>query len=555
MKTFFKILLFLVLLAVAAVAGYFFIDLDSEDRSLFSFVPHDFVYAIESDRPIGDWQDLSKTEVWQYLKGIDYFADITESADYLDSLLKANQTLVDFIQLGDLVISAHMISKQEYEFLILVDLKGKGRKLPKLRPLTVPLFESLGYEVTTDKYFNIEIYNLHDKVYNETLSLAVVDNVLITSYRTDLIKKAIDQSEKESITEVSDFTQVREKTDRGELYSVYMNFSVIDKFILAYTSEMPEMLDGLNEILSFGAFDLSIEDDKVEMEGFIKQMDSVGSFLQVFKEVGKGAVHAQDVLPSNTAMFTSLGFADFADFYRRFDSYYAQSDPEGYKGMDKNKDRIEKLLKIEFERDFFAWMTDEIVTAVVPVSSDTAQYAYYAMLHFDDYDMVKERLDYVTKRIGKTPVKFEELDYQGYPIKYLELRGFFKIFFKKLFSRIEKPHFTYIDDYVVFSNDTTALQYVIDQYLAENVLGRNDRYKNFSDHFSSSSSIFTYINNERFLNYYMTTLDATARKDMQKNQAYFMSFPDVGFQLSPAGDMYEAYLYTGFVPGETSVAR
>ncbi|MDX2245193.1 MAG: DUF3352 domain-containing protein [Bacteroidia bacterium] len=555
MKTFFKIILFVLLLAVAAVAGYFFIDLDAEERDLFSFVPHDFVYAIESDRPVGDWQDLSDTEVWQYLKGIEYFADITESADYLDSLLKANQTLVDFIKLGDLVISAHMISRQDYEFLILVDLKGKGRKLPKLKPLTVPLFESLGYGVTTEKYFNIEIYNLYDKVYKETLSLAVVDNVLITSYRTDLIKKAIDQSEKESITTKPDFTKVREKTDRSELYSIYMNFSVIDKFILAYTSEMPEMLDGINEILSFGGFDLSIEDDKVEMEGFIKQMDSVGSFLQVFKEVGQGRVQAQNVLPANTAMFTSLGFADFADFYRRFDAYYAESDPEAYKSMDKNKDRIEKLLKIEFERDFFSWMTDEIVTAVVPVSSDTAQYAYYAMLHFDDYDQVKERLDYVTKRIGKTPVKFEELDYQGYTIKYLELRGFFKIFFKKLFSRIEKPHFTYIDDYVVFSNDTTALQYVIDQYLAENVLGRDKSYEDFSGHFSPSSSIFTYINNERFLNYYMTTLDATARQDMQKNQEYFMSFPNVGFQLSPSGEMYEAYLYTGFFPPESAVLR
>ncbi|MEZ4829594.1 MAG: DUF3352 domain-containing protein [Bacteroidia bacterium] len=548
MKTFFKILLFLLLLAIAAVAGYFFIDLDSEERSLFSFVPPDFVYAIESDRPVGDWQDLSRTEVWQYLKGIEYFADITESADYLDSLLKANQTLVDFVQLGDLVISAHMISRQDYDFLILVDLKGKGRKLPKLKPLTVPLFESLGYDVTTDKYFNIEIYNLYDKVYKETLSLAVVDNVLITSYRVDLIKKAIDQSEKESITEKPDFALVRDKTDRDELYSIYMNFQVIDKFILAYTTEMPEMLDGIQEILSFGGFDLDIDDDKIEMSGVIKQIDSASSFLQVFKEVGKGSVRAQDVLPSNTAMFTSLGFSDFADFYRRFDSYYESSDPEGYKSMDKNKDRIEKMLKIEFERDFFSWMTDEIVTAVIPVTSDTAQYAYYAMLHFDDYDLVKERLDYVTKRIGKTPLKFEEIDYQGYPIKYLELKGFFKLFFKKLFSRIEKPHFTYIDDYVVFSNDTLALQYVIDQYLAENVLARDEHYEKFSSNFSSSSSVFTYINNERFLNYYMSTLDAAAKKDMQKNQDYVTSFPQLGFQLSPSGDIYEAYLYTGFVP-------
>lgn len=551
MKTLFKIILFVLLLALAAIGGYFFIDLDSEERDLFSFVPHDFVYAIESDRPVGDWQDLSSSEVWQYLKGMEYFAEITESADYLDSLLNANQTLVDFIKLGDLVISAHMISKQDYEFLILVDLKGKGRKLPKLKPVTVPLFESLGYEVTTEKFYNIEIYNLYDREYNETLSLAVIDNVLMTSYRIDLVKEAIQQSEKPNIRDTPDFALVRDKTDRDELYTLYMNFSVFDQYILAYTNEMPELLDGVNEILSFGAFDLEMEDDKVEMEGYVKQVDSVGSFLQVFKEVGRGKVRAQNVLPQNTAMFTSLGFKDFGDFYQRFDAYYAESNPEEHKSMDKNKSRIEKLLKIEFQRDFFAWMTDEIVTAVIPVQD--GQYSYYAMLHFDDYDKTKDRLDYVIKRIGKTPVKFEELDYRGYSIRYLELRGFFKIFFKKLFSKIEKPHFTYIDDYVVFSNDTTSLQYVIDQYLDDNVLARNDGYDDFAGKFESSSSIFTYINNENFLNYTLSTLDYEARRDLQKNKDYFLSFPYIGFQLYPASEMYKAHIYGDFVKAEAQI--
>ena len=95
---------------------------------LLEFVPHDFIYMVESDRPIKDWQNLSNTDVWQYLKGNEFFADITESADYLDSLLQSNQRLVDLIDLGDLVISAHMISRKDYDFLIAVDLRGKGQK-------------------------------------------------------------------------------------------------------------------------------------------------------------------------------------------------------------------------------------------------------------------------------------------------------------------------------------------------------------------------------------------------------------------------------------------
>ena len=546
MKTVFKIIGFILLLGIAAIAGYFILDPGTEKRDPFSFVPEDFVYAIESDRPIGDWQDMSSSEVWQYIKGMDYFADITESADYLDSLLQANQTLVDFVKLGDLIISAHMINKQDYDFLIMVDLKGKGTKLPKIKPLTVKLFESLGYEVKTDSYFKIDIYHLYDKAYDETLYMASVDNVLITSYTEKLVKKAIDQSEKPSIKENPDFTKVRDKTDRDELYTLYLNYAEIDRLILAYTTEMPEMLEGIEEILSFSSFDLDMGDDKVEMNGYMKQVDSVASFLRVFSEVGRGTIHADKVLPSNTAMFTSIGFDDFASFYEKFDGYYAESSPEDYKTIEKSRKLIEKRLKIEFERDFFSWMTDEIVTAVIPTSDDGTRYSYYAMLHFDDYDKVKERMDYVTKRIGKTPVKFEELDYQGYTIKYLELRGFFKLFFKKLFSKIEKPHFTYIDDYVVFSNDTTALQTVIDQYLADNVLARSDTYDDFKDKFDSKSNIYTYINNQQFYEYTLNSLDYEARGDMQKNKEYFLSFPQIGFQVSPGAGMYESFMYGEF---------
>lgn len=553
MKTILRLLLFAVLLAVAAVAGYFFLDPGGETRDPFAFVPDDFVYAIESDRPVGDWQRLSQTAIWQHLKGMEYFADITESADYLDSLLQANQTLVDFVKLGDLLISAHMTSAQDYDFLILVDLKGKGRKLPKLKPLTVQLFQSLGYTVTTDTYFNIDLYHLYDPAYDETLTLAAIDNILITSYTAGLVKRAIDQSERVSIRENAAFQRVRSQTDRDELYTLYLNYGNLPRLLAAYTSELPEMVQDLDEILAFSSFDLSMDDEAIEMDGYTQHVDTVASFLRVFQDVGRGRVQAGQVLPARTAMFTSIGFDDFDDFYRRFMAYYAESDPEGYADLEKSAKRIEKTLKIEFERDFFAWMTEEITTAIVPVDAEAKRYAYYALLHFDDYQLTKERLDYVTKRIGRTPVKFEELPYRGYTIKYLELRGFFKLFFRKLFDRIEQPHFTYIDNYVVFSNDTTALQAMIDQYLEDRVLARDPAYPAFLDQFQSKSNLFTYINQASFYSYLAATLDAEARRDLQKNRNYLLSFPHIGLQLYPGGGMYQTSLRADFVPAAPAV--
>lgn len=549
MKKVFKYLVFLILLMVAAIAGYFFLDdiMGTEgNRDILSFVPEDFVYVIESDRPIKDWQELSKSEAWQYLKRSDYFADITTSADQLDSLLSNNQLLVRLIKLGDMVISSHMVSPQEYEFVFLVDLKGAS-KVSKAQALIIPIFKNLNYEVSVDKLIGVDILNLYDPEAKQTLSLAILDNMLVGSYRKDLLRKAILQSSEPSITDNTDFTLVRDKTSRRGIYNLYLNYSVIDQFMKAYSAEIPEMLEGLEDILSFSGFDFTLDDEQVVLSGYTKQMDSVASFLGVFKDVGQGRVLADEILPPNTAMFTSLGFGEFSDFYEQLTGFYEKVSPEDLEDMEKRKRQTEKLFKINFEEDFFSWMEDEVVTAIVPANESGSEYWYYAMLHYDDYDLAQEKLTGVSEQIRKrSPVKFKTVDYMGYDIQYLELKGFFKLFFKKMFSRIEQPHYAFIGDYVVFSNDTSSLQYLIDGVINDKVLRTDEAFEDFQDRFDSKSNIFTYINNEHFYSYIYTTLDAETRRDLVKNKDYLLSFPRMGFQLTPSGDIFKSTFYSEF---------
>ncbi|MEL6732996.1 MAG: DUF3352 domain-containing protein, partial [Bacteroidota bacterium] len=484
---------------------------------------------------------------WQHLKGNEFVADIAENANYLDSLLEANQTLVNYIKLGDLVISAHMISRQEYEFIIAVDMKGKGAIFTKLKQPMVTLFEELGYQVTTDKYFQIDIFELYDAAYKEYMYISVVENVLLFSYDKKLLRRAIEQSEQPAITEDAGFASVRAKTSRSELYNLFINYGTLNNMLAAYTSEMPEFLQNLDETMRYSGFDLTLKDDEVIMNGFALQNDSTPSYLRVFKDVGQGKIRAAEVLPQRTAMYTSVGFDDFSDFYTRFTGYMEASDPEGYKDLAKNQKRLEKLLKIEFERDFFSWMDEEIVSAIVPSNEAETKFTYYAMLHFDDVDDAKKRMNYVLERIDKrTPVKFQAIDYRGFEIKYMELNGFFKLFFKKMFSEIEKPHFTYIDDYVVFANDTTALITLIEDYLNQQTLANDEAYKDYIDSFDGSSNIFTYLRNEHLYGYLYNTLDVETRRDLRKNKDLLQSFPQIGLQLYPSGGMYKMYLNAEF---------
>ncbi|MEM9722947.1 MAG: hypothetical protein AAGA10_27010, partial [Bacteroidota bacterium] len=291
-----RLLGILALIGLTAFATYFYSRGGGEQRDILSFIPTDFVYAIESDQPIQDWQNLSKSRVWRYLKETPYFSEISESADYLDTLLIENKTVANFVKLGDLVISAHMVSKENYDFIYLIDLRKTN--LGKMREILGLLFKSFEYDVSVEKYFGIDIYELYDPEEQEILYLSIMDNILISSYDPDLIRKGIAQSESPSIRNNEDFTFVREQTNRDELYTLYLNYSVFENLIAAFTSEIPESLQGLDEIISFSSFDLEVKDDRTVFSGYMKQLDSVPSFLSVFKDVGKGRLHAQNVLPA-----------------------------------------------------------------------------------------------------------------------------------------------------------------------------------------------------------------------------------------------------------------
>jgi len=521
-----------------------------EQRDVYSFVPQDFIFVVESDQPVKDWQELSQSKVWRYLKTQQDVAELTSSADYLDSLLQNNELIVRLIKLGDLVISAHMTKQDDYDMLFYVDMRGYS-KVARIQSVIEGLFESTGYQLSTDDYFGHTLYELKETGSKDVLTISRLSNVVIGSYTQDLVKKAIRQTEEPSIKDNPNFFNVRENLGDSDIYSLFLNYNLLEQYASLYTQDAPEMLQGIEEILSFSSLGFQVKDDHTYLKGYTKQVDSVASFFNVFKDVGQGRILADEILPANTAFFGSMGFDDFDDFFERFMAYYEEQSPEEYEDFIKNKERIEKFFKISLEEDFFSWMTDEVITALVPIDEGGKEYAYFGLLHFDDYDLAQEKMDKFAEQVRKkSPAKFVEIKHQGTPIRYLDVKGFFKIFLKNMFNSIEKPHYAFVGDYVAFSNDTTSLKYLIDQYIGQNTLEYTEAYTDFVDNFEPRSNLFMYANNQHLLNFLRENLDYESRVELNKNMDYVLAFPKVGLQMRPGNGMYKTYLYSQFEPKE-----
>ncbi len=535
-----KWVLWLIFIVGGIAAGlYFWFALTPEKNiSAFYLIPKDAMYVVETATPIESWSKFSKSDVWKFIKKQDYFAEIGNNADYLDSIINTNSTLIKLFGSRDLLISAHKTKAKDYDFLFLVNLK-KGSKIGFIEETLEHILRSSGFKVESEEFKNKTILSAYDRLSHETLYFSIIQNYLLVSYTNQLIEQSIMEAEDPQLGRDENFLNIYKQTAEDGLCKLYVNYSYLDEFMQCYSDQPNPLVTDLSKIMYYSGLKVEVDDKSAGLEGYTSINDSMDSYLQALMLSGKGDIEAHEVLPARTAIYHTLGFESGLVFYKNL-VRVLENDEKIRDEFESNKQTIENYLKIDLERDMMSWVADEVAY----VENEPSKYTE----HLDDIMVVmkanstsyaKERLDFIADQVKKrSPAKFRKVDYKDYTIKYLDIKGVFKMFFGKLFSKLEKPYYTIVGDYVVFSNNPRTIVSLIEDYETKNTLSTDEAFKNFKDKFSSESTVFSYIASNRAFPLFMKKLDITTRGSAVKNEVYFRSFSDIGFQLSEREDKF-----------------
>ncbi len=283
-------------------------------------------------------------------------------------------------------------------------------------------------------------------------------------------------------------------------------------------------------------------------DGYSVVNDSLSSYLQALSISGKSGTDAEKVFSEKTSFFLSMGFSDFNTFYDNLEKVL-QKEPLSYDAQQKNLKKVEKLLGIKVKDHFFSWMGSEV--AIAQYETDKLignKVRSIIAIKANNISDARENLDHIEKQIRKrTPIKFNNVTYNGYEIRYIEVKGLFKSFLGKLFAKIEKPYYTIIDDFVVMSDDPKTLLITIDDFIAQKTLANKQEYRDFRGKFANKTSVMAYISpNHHFANF-KGLLNPESWASSQKNQQYIRSFNHVGLSLSGDGDRMRTVLGTQYV--------
>lgn len=530
----------IVILVISAIIGGYFLWLKVSPNKFidgFYLVPDDAVFVVETKDPVGNWQNFSSSEMWIGLKSFPPFAEITKNADVMDDLIKSNQQVFSMLGQRHLLISAHMTKTKDYDFVYYADLE-EASKSDILKSSLTSLVKQFGYKHTVRSYQDVEINEYLDPETRDVLSICFVKNYLVCSYSKFLIDKVITASTLPDSQIGLDprFTEVNQLTSDDGMCRIFLNYSTFHQYLGVYMDDVKDIKELFTSMFYTG-LDCKLDENLLMADGYSIVNDSLSSYLQALSVSGKSSTDAEKVFSERASFFLSMGFSDFNTFYENLENILKQ-DEKAYKEQQASLRKLEKLLSINIQKNVFDWIGTEVAIAQYETDVLIGNKVRNIMaIKAKDIASAKENLGILEKQIRKrTPIRFTNVVYNGYEIKYLEVKGLFKAFLGKLFSKIEKPYYTILGDYVVMSDDPKSLLLTIDDYIAQKTLSNKEVYRSFREKFANQTSILAYISpNHHFANF-KGLLNPESWKSSQRNQQYIRCFEHIGLSLSGDGD-------------------
>lgn len=538
------ILSVLVLIAVAAVAYFYFFQVKVGDKlNTINVIPSDAVFIIDIEDPFDQWNTVTQGEIWNYLKTNKQLADIGNSIDSLNASFKENQMLWNLLASRPITVSAHKIRGDEFDFLYVVDL-AKASRFSFIKDYLENLVGD-DMKVTKRDYHDVQIVEFLFKDSHELMYLYVKHNLIILSTTHVLIESSIDQFEEPIIARDLDYLEVSKLMDDG--VNIYLQHGYFKDYLKQWVSDENTTAFEFIESLKYSAININIEDQFLSLTGFSNLNDSLNSYAQIVHQSGEGKIEMYEMVPDNSMFFLSMGFESFSEFYKNLEKRIEESeDGEEYF---KNKAKLEKYLDISVEDHFLSWIGDEVGVVQIHPTNASKSSGYAVVLKANDINKAKEKLDFVKHQIKKkTPVKFKGIEYKEHQINFLSVKGLFKVLLGKMFSKLDKPYYTIIDDFVVFSNHPGTLAQLITYNLEGKTLNNNEQFETFLNQFDRESSLFFYINSKQVVPDSKEYLSAEYWDVMNSNKEYIESFPIMGMQIKPAGNLLSTSVILNYMP-------
>ncbi len=553
MKKLLKLILITIILLIILLAGYYIYKqyfVKQETNEAIKAIPNDSFIVIQTSDLFKAYKQITQSQLWQYLIRTDYFADINKHLQSINKYLKATPLPEKFFENRPMDFTINVINGS-WDFLAIIDLKSMGKFSSDLDIIlsSIPKYKTFKLHYSPDDKHNYLIYKL---VYlpnqYKKYFIGFACNLVIISPRLTLLKKSLSALRGTSIADDPDFKRLESKPLSPGLFTIIVNFKQLDPFIRTFQDHRDPYIQTISQGINHAVLSLDVKDNFLSLKG-VASLDTVNSYFKALSQTKPAVLNSYQIASDQTAAMVALNFSDYKNFYTNFLKAFEHEEPRQAYEIEKSINVLRNIAGIDIDKDIFSWIGNEI--ALYKLTPEYGKRAQDIVIAIQTPNPVstESKLDSLTKKISNiSPLKFKQIDYRGYKISLLKINGFFRLFFGHLFANIEKPYFTILGSYVVFSNSPETLENIIDDYHGGYTLNYDDKFTSFLDKFSRKNTFFAYINTPLlFKNLLFFTSDRDRQK-LIKNKDLITGFSKLALQLTAKKDLMDINITSVYDP-------
>jgi len=538
-------LIFLIYLIYSA--AHIFVSPDRRIQQIY-LVPEDAAFILHSANPVDDWKHFSKSETWQALKKLQALTEVAAQVERLDSIVLSNKNLLSLVGKRDMLISVHKTRSTAWDYLIVLDML-KTSKLDMLKEQMELILRLADYKVTYRTYFDIPILEMHDPDTRNILYGAFVDNHFVASYTPKLVEASIDARKTPKIGLNYAYIEAEKQVAGKGLYRMYVNYAVLPEFLSIYLGGNNEYLNLFCRSMDFAGLYFNADNQKIEMKGNSYRKETADPYITALLSSGKHRMKAHEIMSARTALYTHIGLSDLPTFVKRLEQALSVNDKTVYTNYTEARKKIEKTFDISLDEHFLSWMSGEFALSQSEPGLLGRESEYILAVGTKNMKEARKQMEFIEKKVkSRTPVKVKTVIYKGFDVNYIEMKGFFRLFFGDLFDKFEKPYYTYIGDYVVFSNQASSLLSFIEDFEQKNLLANEPGFKKALSTGQNNSTLFLYADIPTFYPQLQSMLNATTWNELQQDKAIIYSFPHWMAQIVGENESASLHYKMDYIP-------
>lgn len=534
-----KTLILLFILAIlTAGAFYYFKNYYQKKIDSWILVPSSAIIAFENNGFVENWNKIVDKPVWRTFRKMPYFQNWEKSLFEADSISGKNGSIDRLFRDKPLIISTHITSSKEFDFLFNLNLGEQGEVV--FNDVMKSLEKNSSITTKTRTYQGIELSEVIHKNSKSVFTFFVYKKVVVGSYTPFLVEdvvRTVTDGFKESFKSQTGALNNISKLENDE-GNIYIDFEKLPDLIATFLIE-----DKAAEIKNLARFsgdtylDIKITDNELLLNGISAvDLTSNKSYIGTFRNQNPGKIKVTDLVPNNTSILYHVSFSDFQEWQNQLSRYWSATD----------NDQFKKSIDFEEKYDLsLDWINEEAANAVIE-TPNRERPDQLIFIGINDKDAVFEELSRFAEALGKELGDSVYLEiYNELPIVQLPFKEFPATIMGKFFTGFDNSFILIYLDYLVIGNSMKVVKDFINAIDDENNWGKSVRQNLFLENTLSESSFSMIINTPLCWQLISKNLNSKWVNVFNKFENQIKSFDRIALQISNLDQRFYTSLAVG----------